>query len=184
MSPKKASVMAAATTTALIAGFFYAYTASVNRGLGRLDDAGYVSAMQAINDTVRNPVFAVSFFGALIVLPAAALLHASERSPRFAWLAAGAALYVIGGFGVTFAFNVPLNDQLAALNLTGASAREISAARADYEATWNTWNTVRTIASSLALICVAAAALSPQRPRRAGHARRSDASMARSVVAV
>lgn len=157
--------MAAATTAALIAGFFYAYTASVTRGLARLSDADYLAAMQAINDTVRNPIFAVSFFGALILLPAAALLHASTRSPRFWWLAAAAALYVVGGFGVTFALNVPLNEQLAALELSSASPRAIASARAEYEGEWNAWNTVRTIASTAALVCVAAGALSSPRSR-------------------
>ena len=66
-----AAIIAAATTSALAAGFFYAYTASVSRGLGRLADAQYVAAMQSINDTVRNPIFAVSFFGALVALPLA-----------------------------------------------------------------------------------------------------------------
>jgi uncharacterized membrane protein len=153
------SVLAAATTAALIAGFFYAYAASVNRGLGRLSDADYVAAMQSINDTVRNPVFALSFFGALLALPAAAALHARVDPPRARWLTAAAILYVVGGFGVTFAFNVPLNDELAALDLASASATEIATARADYEDSWNAWNAVRTVASTLAVVCVAGAAM-------------------------
>ena len=165
---RRISIVAAATTAALIAGFFYAYSASVNRGLGRLDDGAYVAAMQAINDTVRNPVFALSFFGALLVLPSAALLHAPRRSPRAVLLGAAAALYLVGGFGVTFAFNVPLNDELALLDLASASGAEVADARADYEQTWNAWNAVRTVASTLALMCVAGAALASDRrpPRR------------------
>jgi uncharacterized membrane protein len=131
----------------------------VNRGLGRLSDADYVAAMQSINDTVRNPVFALSFFGALLALPAAAALHARVDPVRARWLTAAAILYVVGGFGVTFAFNVPLNDELAALDLASASAAEVTAARADYEDSWNAWNVVRTVASTLALVCVTAAAL-------------------------
>ena len=160
-SLKNLSVLAAATTSALIAGFFYAYSASVNRGLARLTDAGYVAAMQAINDTVRNPVFALSFFGALLVLPLAAALHAKDRSPRFNWLAVAAVFYVVGGFGVTLAFNVPLNEELAGLDLGTASPSQVDAARAGYEDTWNAYNAVRTVASTLALVCVAAAAMSP-----------------------
>lgn len=167
MPARKLSIVAAAVTAGLIAGFFYAYTASVTRGLGRLDNAGYVAAMQAINNTVRNPIFALSFFGALIALPAAALLHARDRSPRFWWLAAAAGLYVIGGFGVTFAFNVRLNDQLAALDLQQASARALAAAREDYEGAWNTWNAVRTVACTMAMGCIAGAALASPRARHA-----------------
>jgi uncharacterized membrane protein len=116
--------------------------------------------MQSINDTVRNPVFALSFFGALLALPVAAALHARVHPARARWLTAAAILYVVGGFGVTFAFNVPLNDELAALDLASASPAEVAGARSDYEDAWNAWNAVRTVASTLALICVAAAALS------------------------
>ena len=162
---RRFSIIVAATTGALIAGFFYAYSASVNRGLGRLDDGAYVAAMQAINDTVRNPVFALSFFGALLALPLAAALHARRRSPRAMLLIAAATLYVVGGFGVTFGFNVPLNDELALLDLASASPAEVAQARADYEGTWNAWNAVRTVASTLALMCIAAAALPSDRPK-------------------
>lgn len=164
-SVRSVSVIAAATTAALIAGFFYAYAVSVTRGLGRLGDAGYVAAMQSINATVRTPVFALSFFGAALVLPAAAVLHGGKRSLRSRWLTAAAALYVLGGFGVTLAFNVPLNEGLAGLDLAAASPTEISAARDEYEGTWNAWNVVRTVASTLALICVAAGAMSSASPR-------------------
>ena len=176
---RMASLVIAATTTALIAGFFYAYSASVNRGLARLDDADYVAAMQAINDTVRNPVFALSFFGALLTLPLAAALHARDRSSRSAWLAAAAILYVVGGFGVTFALNVPLNDELARLDLRSAAAAQVSSARASYEDSWNAWNSVRTVASTLALMCIVGAALAspgsdpaPWRARSDGNQRR------------
>ena len=47
----------AATTTALIAGLLYAYSCSVNIGLGRLADAEYISAMQSINKAIQNPLF-------------------------------------------------------------------------------------------------------------------------------
>ena len=161
---RRISIVAAATTAALVAGFFYAYSASVNRGLGRLDDAGYVAAMQAINATVRNPVFALSFFGALLLLPLAAALHAQRRSPRARWLLAATLLYVIGGFGVTFAFNVPLNEELARLDLASASPAELAAAREAYEDAWNAWNAVRTVASTLAVVCVIAAALASEGP--------------------
>lgn len=163
---RRISMVAAATTAALIAGFFYAYSASVNRGLGRLGDAEYVATMQAINDTVRNPVFALSFFGALLVLPLAAALHAPRRSARSQWLVAAAVLYVLGGFGVTFAFNVPLNEHLANVDVASSSPAALAAERADYEGSWNAWNAVRTIASTLAVMCVAAAALAADTPRR------------------
>ncbi len=58
----------AVLTTGLISGFFYAYACSVTLGLALLPDEQYVEAMQAINATVRNGVFAFSFFGAALSL--------------------------------------------------------------------------------------------------------------------
>jgi uncharacterized membrane protein len=71
-------------TTGLISGFFYAYMCSVTRGLTLLPDAQYVAAMQAINATVRNAVFAFSFFGAVLFLLLALAVHLPRlRSRRF-----------------------------------------------------------------------------------------------------
>lgn len=55
---------------------------------------------------------------------------------------AGAALYLVGTFGVTAAGNVPLNDALAARE--GADA---VAFWPDYAARWTRWNHVRTVAA-------------------------------------
>src|SRR4028118_7780 len=67
----------ATITTGLIAGFFYAYACSVTLGLALLPDEQYVEAMQAINATVRNGVFAFGFFGAALSL----LLGRGARLP-------------------------------------------------------------------------------------------------------
>ena len=49
--------------TGAIAGFFYAYTSSVMRGLDAVPAAHAIVAMQGINATVRNWMFAPAFFG-------------------------------------------------------------------------------------------------------------------------
>lgn len=69
---------ATAILTALVAGLFYAYSCSVSPGLGRLPDAGYLSAMQSINRAIQNPVFFISFLGCLILLPLSTYLHYSS----------------------------------------------------------------------------------------------------------
>jgi len=82
-------------TTGLISGFFYAYMCSVTRGLALLPDAQYVAAMQAINATVRNGVFAFSFFGAAVFLILAVLVHVPLfRSRRFALISLACLLYI------------------------------------------------------------------------------------------
>src|SRR5918995_7459618 len=85
-------------TTGLISGFFYAYACSVTLGLALLPDEQYIDAMQAINATVRNGVFAFSFFGAVLFLLLALAVHIRLlRSRRFLLLAAADVLYIGGG---------------------------------------------------------------------------------------
>jgi len=146
----------ATLTTGLIAGVFYAYAVSVNLGLAGQPDAGYVAAMQAINERIQNPLFFLSFFGAVLFLLAALAAHSPRpRSSRFWLIALASALYVGGGFLLTVFVNVPLNEALARVALE-AFPGELARARAAYEDPWVFWNGVRTVFSfvaSLALVC-------------------------------
>jgi uncharacterized membrane protein len=147
----------ATLTTGLIAGFFYAYTCSVTLGTARLDDAQYIAAMQAINATVRNPLFAFSFFGALFSLGLAAAIYLRhERSPRTWLILLSFLTYALGGFALTLGVNVPLNEDLARVRLD-AAAGVLAEARRGYEGAWNTWNAVRTGCSVVAFLLLIAA---------------------------
>jgi uncharacterized membrane protein len=86
-----------ATSTALIAGLFYAYSCSVNIGLGRLPDREYIAAMQNINSAILNPLFFLSFMGTLVLLPISAWINYEQSlSGRFLLLLIAAVLYAIG----------------------------------------------------------------------------------------
>jgi uncharacterized membrane protein len=147
------ALAAATLTTGLIAGFFYAYACSVTRGHALLSDEQYVEAMQAINATVRNGVFALSFFGAVLSLIVALLVHAPRlRSLRFLLVAVACVLYIGGGFMVTFLVNVPMNEELARVGEVAPAT--LAQVRADYEGPWNYWNLVRTVFSSLAFLAL------------------------------
>ncbi len=144
-----------AITTALISGLFYAYTCSVNIGLGRLPDREYLSAMQAINSAILNPLFFVSFIGTLVLLPFSAWLnYAQPLSGRFIILAIAAIVYIIGVFGVTMFGNVPLNDALANFDLKSASAADIISQRMAFEKPWVMLHNIRTVISVICLILV------------------------------
>ena len=149
----------ATLTTGLIAGFFYAYACSVTLGHALLSDEQYIEAMQAINATVRNAVFAFSFFGAVLSLLVALAVHLPRlRSRRFILIAGAAVLYIGGGFMVTFLVNVPMNEELARVGEVGPAA--LAQIRAEYEGPWNFWNGVRTVFSSLAFLALIGACLS------------------------
>jgi uncharacterized membrane protein len=75
-------LVVALLATAIIAGFFYAYSVSVMPGLTASDPVSAINAMKAINAVVRTVEFAVSFFGAL-ALPTCACCWRGGR--RWCW---------------------------------------------------------------------------------------------------
>ncbi|MFD1144826.1 DUF1772 domain-containing protein [Larkinella insperata] len=158
-------LMVAGTTTALMAGIFYAFSCAVNLGLGRLSDTNYLTAFQSINRTIQNPVFFVAFFGAPFFLSLSAWLQYSRpTSVRFWLLAAASLVYWVGAFGVTVLGNIPLNNQLDSLQLLSTSADELARQRAQFEGPWNRLNAVRSVASAAAMVLFILACLSPDEP--------------------
>lgn len=148
-------LLASTVLMGLIAGFFYAYACSVMLGLARVSDQSFIETMQAINATVRNAGFAPSFFGSLVVTLAAAIAMWLNKT-RGRYLVLLAFVLYAGAFAVTFAANVPLNDQLAEAGpVTGIT--DVGVVRTEFEEPWVRWNLVRTVLASAALGCLAAA---------------------------
>lgn len=140
-------------TSALIAGLFYAYSCSVNLGLGKLPDVEYIKAMQSINREIQNPIFFVCFFGAFILIPLSAYLNYNQQPSIQFWLLVIATFtYAVGVFGVTVVGNVPLNEALENFNIINATQDAIQNQRALFEVRWNAFNTIRTISSLLTII--------------------------------
>jgi uncharacterized membrane protein len=149
----------ATLTTGLVAGVFYAYAVSVNLGLAAQPDAAYIATMQAINERIQNPLFFLSFFGAVLFLMATLVVYSPRpRSGRFWLIGLACVLYVGGGFLLTVFVNVPLNEQLARV-AADASPGELARARAGYEDPWNFWNGVRAVFSSLTFLALVCACL-------------------------
>ena len=143
----------AALGSGLMAGFFFAFSVSVMKALGRLPPAQGIAAMQSINVVVINPVFLIAFFGTAAACVAVAISALSTwQEPGAAYLIAGALLYLAGSFLVTIVFNVPRNDALAAVDPSSVAG---AALWASYLTAWTAWNHVRTAAA-----LAAAAALS------------------------
>ncbi len=138
VTTRRLALLAAVVLTGLSAGFFYTYEVSVTVGLDQVDDATYVSTFKAINATIRNFWFAVIFFGPVPVIAAALVLNRHEPVVR-TMIGLGLLLY-LATVGITFIGNVPLNNELALVDVAAASD-----ARADFEATWNRLNLMRTV---------------------------------------
>ncbi len=135
-----------------IFGFFYAWICSTMWGLDAIDPRTAITAMQGMNASVRNAVFAPSFFATPVVMLATAALAGSMGYRRAALVfALGGAVYLLGGMILTLAVNVPMNEALARIEVP----EDLEAARAIWEAyssRWQVFNIIRTVASGMALI--------------------------------
>ncbi|MEM7484677.1 MAG: anthrone oxygenase family protein [Bacteroidota bacterium] len=133
---------------ALSTGFFFAWSVSVILGTKRVGDFTYLESMQSINREILNPAFFIVFFGSLITLIINTCLQFNNK--LVFWLVlASAIIYLIGTFGVTALGNVPLNNELEALNITKLSLVELKNFRVYYESAWNHYQSIRTISSMI-----------------------------------
>ncbi|MBO6638679.1 MAG: DUF1772 domain-containing protein [Roseitalea sp.] len=145
----RAAQMVPITMLGLMAGFFYAFSVCVMAGLDAIAPERAISAMQAINAAVRNPVFFVTFFLTPVIAGGtAALAFASGETRIGSFMAAAAVVYVLAAALPTALVNVPLNEALAAVDPERVDAAAIWS---DYSARWTFWNTARTLTTTLAL---------------------------------
>jgi len=144
---------------AALFGFFYAWVCSTMWGLDAADPRVAIAAMQAMNASVRNAVFAPAFFGtsiALLITTIALIREAQHRSAL--WFGTATLLVTFLGVVLTMMINVPMNETLAQVT----APQDIEAARAiwaDYSPDWQFWNQMRTLATGLAVLCIGAGML-------------------------
>ncbi len=140
--------------TAALFGFFYAWICSTMWGLDAADPRVAIAAMQAMNASVRNVVFAPAFFGTPVVLLITTIVLAANAQRRaMPWFAAATILSALLGVVLTMSVNVPMNEELAQVIVPD----DIDAARAiwlAYSPGWQFWNQMRTIATGVAVLCI------------------------------
>ena len=140
-------------------GLFYAWVCSTVWGLDAADPNVAISAMQAMNESVRNPVFALGYFGTPLVLAAVALAAWKGEERRAAVLfGSGGLLYVLGVMAPTSMVNVPLNETLAAVEVPLSVARAGEVWQS-YSVPWQLWNTVRAVVAGVVLLLAGAGIL-------------------------
>jgi uncharacterized membrane protein len=144
-------LIAATVLTGLSVGVMVLYAHTIMPGLKKTDDRTFVGAFQAIDRAIINPLFMLTFFGALILIGTAAALHfGAGRRAALPWLIAAFVLYLIAVI-ITMAVNVPLNDAIKAAG--DPNHINVAKVRADFhEARWAAWNYVRTITSTTAFV--------------------------------
>lgn len=145
--------------SAAIFGFFYAWVCSTMWGLDAADPRVAIQAMQAMNGSVRNAVFAPAFFGTPGCLAIAGILLWRQGNQKSATLfGVSALIYLTGGLILTVSVNVPMNEALATVVVPDdvAAATKIWA---DYSGTWQFWNQVRTVLSGVSFLFAALGAV-------------------------
>ncbi len=150
-----------------IFGFFYAWVCSTMWGLDTAAPETAIAAMQAMNGSVRNGVFAPAFFATPLVSLLTAGLCLGTASKRAAlYFALAAVTYLLGGLILTMLVNVPMNENLAAIQLP-LSTSAASQIWAEYSGEWQFWNQIRTAFSAIALVLAAIglACISPKTPQ-------------------
>ncbi len=152
LSIKALILLAAVMLVGLSAGLFYGWSVSVIPGTQRVADSVYLESMQNINRAILNPAFFLVFFGSAVLLFISSFTHYATNKTIFWLLLGSAVIYLAGMVGVTGMGNVPLNNQLDALNLSQLSPNEMADFRNSYEDRWNRLNHIRTAFAIVAFV--------------------------------
>jgi uncharacterized membrane protein len=148
-------LVVATLTMGLMAGVFGLYAHTIMRGLGKTDDRTFVAAFQSMDRAIINPLFMLTFFGALVFSGVAAVLYLRDDGGSvLPWVTAAFVLY-LAVFVITVAVNVPLNDEIKTAGDPDRIADLAAVRDAFHETRWVAWNVVRAIASTVAFVCLA-----------------------------
>jgi uncharacterized membrane protein len=150
LSPIFVLTTTTAIASAAVGGLFYAFSTFVMRGLDRTAPAQAITAMRGINaEAQANAPFLLLFVGSAVLAAALTVIALIQlRAPGSGYLLAGALLAIVAVV-VTMAFNVPLNNQLDAVNPAALAPADAAREWANYLSTWTAWNHVRTVAPLL-----------------------------------
>lgn len=136
----------------LVTGVLFAFSNFVMLALADLPNDKGMFAMQRVNEKIINPVFLVLFLGTPILCFLIAIRSTLQLdAPGSTLLLMGALAYLIGPFGITVLFNVPLNNQLA--KAEPFAADEVWPV---YQKRWQSWNHMRTYIGVLSVLLLAA----------------------------
>ena len=154
LSIKSIILFGAVILTGLSAGLFYAWSVSVIPGTQKVSHEVYLQTMQSINRAILNPAFFFIFFGSIALLSIASVYQFHTSKLTFYLVLASAICYLIGTVGVTGLGNVPLNNQLDALDLAELKNSKLAEFRTFYESKWNLLHQVRTICAMGSFVLV------------------------------
>lgn len=145
----------AAFLCSLVAGFLFAFAAVVMPGIKSLADGDFIRAFQAVDRVIQRnqPLFILVWVGSVLALVAAAVLGVWQLGGADRLFVIAAALvYVLGVQVPTIIINIPLNNELQALDAATMNETLRRHARDHFEPRWNRWNAIRAAWASVASI--------------------------------
>lgn len=132
----------------LVTGILFTFAVVVMPGIKKLSNHDFLQTFKSIDKVIQDnsPPFMVVWLGSALLLILSTIMGTwqLEGIDRFLLFAA----FLIFIFGVqvpTFIVNIPLNNQIQALEISTISDAEIKHARSSFEPKWTRWNMVRTI---------------------------------------
>jgi uncharacterized membrane protein len=141
----KQSLLVSSAACGVMAGIYFAFSVFIMKAFASMPGSSGAVAMRAINDVILKTAFMPLFFLSTALCAALAIFAAFNLQDRGSGLILSASLiYVVGMFVVTAAFNVPLNNKLAALNM---QAIDVELMWKSYVQTWTNYNHIRTVSS-------------------------------------
>lgn len=149
------ALLPATFTIGLTAGVFGDWAHTIMVGLGTTDDRTFVTAFQALDRAVLNPLFMLTFMGGLVFTGIAAVLYlrVDDRAP-LPWVTVAFGLY-LAAFVITMVAHEPLNYVLRTAGDPDAIADLAAVRGAFHETRWAAWHLVRTVATCVAFGCLA-----------------------------
>ncbi|NNM32848.1 MAG: DUF1772 domain-containing protein [Gemmatimonadetes bacterium] len=152
MSPEvKYTLVAAAFLTTLLAGLLLAFAVLVMPGIRKLRDREFLVAFREIDGVIQrgNPIFGLIWVGSTLALVVGTGLAAVQDAElNLALLVVIASIHVVVVQLPTARINIPLNNQVQALDLESLDEQACGLARDRFEDRWNRWNRVRTVAAT------------------------------------
>jgi uncharacterized membrane protein len=160
MEMEKIILVAGGVLAGLHAGLLFDFSVDIVPSLRKLKAKAHIEMFQAIDSTIENPVFFLSFFGPVILLPLAAFLSRGE--PQFSWLVAASVVQIVGCNAVTVSQHLPLNAALKKVDTGKLSDQEAEKIRTTFQGPGSRWvrfHAVRTLAGTAATALVFTACL-------------------------
>ena len=147
----------AALGSGMMAGLFCSFSGFIMQALGEISPDRGIAAMQSINRVIVKPAFLMVFLGTGVASILALAMGWQQFDPAsLAWIAAGGTIYIVGSIVVTMAFNVPLNNRLAAVDPGHGDGTQMWET---YLQKWTRWNHVRSVATIASTLCLIIAVL-------------------------